>query len=264
MHLLQQSSAGNFFPQIVGIAGFLITVLSFFFLAFFILSRKRQNKLVEEQEALQIEFEKQLLKTQLEIQEQTFNTISLEIHDNVGQILSLAKVQLNIIDQKETLDKELLADAKESVGNAMDYLRDIAQSLNSERIQLGSISELAQKELQRINRSQVMKAEFSLHGNEREIQSQKKLIIFRIIQEILNNTLKHSKAGKIRMIITYESERLTISIEDNGVGFRKDMTNKKSGLGLQNIVSRTTLIGGTADIESLIHKGTVITITIPI
>ena len=85
---------------------------------------------------MQADFNQQLLQSQLEMQEQTFNIISTEIHDNVGQILSLAKVQLNIIDQGEMLDRSLLADAKESVSKAMIDLRDIAKSLNSERIKL--------------------------------------------------------------------------------------------------------------------------------
>ena len=90
------------------------------------------------------------------MQEQTFNTISSEIHDNVGQILSLAKVQLNIIDQSETLDKSLLADAKDSLSKAMTDLRDIAKSLNSERIQSSSLPEITEHELTRISRARLM------------------------------------------------------------------------------------------------------------
>lgn len=81
----------------------------------------------------------EILKAELEIQEQTFNVISQEIHDNVGQILSLAKVQLNIIDRGETLNKDLLTDAQDSVGKALGDLRDIAKSLNAERIQLSTL-----------------------------------------------------------------------------------------------------------------------------
>ncbi len=121
------------------------------------------------------------------MQEQTFNTISQEIHDNVGQILSLAKVQLNIIDQSEQLDRTLLADAKDSVSKAMTDLRDIAKSLNSERIQLSGLPEITAQELQRINRAGLILTSIKTEGKEQNMQEQKKLIIFRIIQEALQN-----------------------------------------------------------------------------
>jgi signal transduction histidine kinase len=197
------------------------------------------------------------------MQEHTFNTISQEIHDNVGQILSLAKVQLNIIDQSETLDRTLLADAKDSVSKAMTDLRDIAKSLNTERIQLSSLPEITGHELQRISRAGLILTSIQTEGKEQNMQEQKKLIIFRIIQEALQNILKHSKAKNVDIFFCYQADYLTIEIKDNGTGFAKELLTKKDGLGLQNIVNRAALIGGKADIKSIINEGTIITITSP-
>src|SRR6201985_73147 len=94
----------------------LLLLLLLGFLFFVLLwQRKKSNTYIRERELMKTVFNDQLLQSRLEMQEQTFNAISQEIHDNVGQILSLAKVQLNIIDQGETLNKALLADAKDSV-----------------------------------------------------------------------------------------------------------------------------------------------------
>lgn len=250
------------------VTGIVITIIVFLLAGFFILVlvayiNKRKKKHIQEKQILQSQFQQTLLQTQLEMQEQTFNTISKEIHDNVGQVLSLAKVQLNIIDQSENLDRELLSDAKDSVSKAMTDLRDIAKSLNSERIQLSSLPEITGHELQRINRSGIMLTSINVEGKEQNMQEQKKLIIFRIIQEVLHNILKHSQAKNIDVVFYYESEKLKIEIADNGIGFDKDLITKKDGLGLQNIINRAALIGGEANINSIINKGTVITIISP-
>ena len=248
----------------------IIAFLSLFFLIIIVaiitlilLYQKRQVKFIKEKENLEIRHKNELLESQLEMQEQTFSTISREIHDNVGQTLSLAKVQLNIIDQSEELDRTLLADAKDSVSKAMTDLRDIAKSLNTERIQLSSLPEITGYELQRINRSGIMLTSIKVEGKEQDMQQQKKLIIFRIIQEALQNVLKHSNAKNIDIIFCYEVEKLKIDITDNGTGFDKPMLTKKDGLGLQNIINRAALIGGEASINSTISLGTTITIISP-
>ncbi len=234
--------------------------LATFITLFVVIYQRRQLKFKKTTEELRVAFQQTLLQSQLEMQEQTFNTISREIHDNVGQILSLAKVQLNIIDQSESFDKTLLTDAKESVSKAMTDLRDIAKSLNSERIRVSSLPEITEHELQRINRSGIMLTSIIVEGQEQYIQEDKKLIIFRIIQEALHNILKHSKAKNIDIIFCYEPEKLKIDIKDNGIGFDKGLLTKKDGLGLHNIISRAALIGGEAVINSVAGRGTVITI----
>ncbi len=107
----------------------------------------------KETQLMRATFDKQLLESKLEIQEQTFDMISQEIHDNVGQILSLAKVQLGIMEQKQTVDGELLGNVKESISLAMTELRDIAKSLSSQRVQQVSLQESISQEIRRINRS---------------------------------------------------------------------------------------------------------------
>jgi two-component system, NarL family, sensor kinase len=256
---------GKLSQEIIVIIGIAISlaVVAIGVICLFIIYRNKQLQAIRETERLKTVFTQQLLQSQLEMQEQTFNTISREIHDNVGQVLSLAKVQLNIIDQSESLDRTLLADAKDSVSKAMTDLRDIAKSLNSERIQLSSLPEITGHELQRINRSGIMLTSISIEGKEQNMQEQKKLIIFRIIQEALHNILKHSQAKNIDVNFCYETDKLKIDITDNGIGFDKELLTKRDGLGLQNIVSRAALIGGEAHVNSIINKGTVITIISP-
>lgn len=224
----------------------------------------RKKRFIQEKNIMQAKFNEELLTSQLEIQEHTFNHISEEIHDNVGQILSLAKIQLNILEKSEKIvNSGLLSDAKESVHKALNDLRDIAKSLSTDRVQIFSLQEMIGHELQRINRSGILTAVLNIEGNERFIEQQKKLIIFRIIQESLHNILKHAKATNIDLTLGFTDEKLKVTIADNGTGFELTQGEKPKGLGLQNMTNRATLLGGEARIESTIGKGTIITIISP-
>jgi signal transduction histidine kinase len=238
-------------------------MFSVFTISYIIIYRRKNEKHQLEMKNVKLLYEQASLQTQLEMQEYTFNTISNEIHDNVGQILSLAKVQLNIIDQKDTLDKTLLADAKESVAKAMADLRDIAKSLNSERIQQTGLYENTKHELQRISRAGLMNTFIKKEGEERKVAEKNRLIVFRMIQEGLQNIIKHSKASKVDVCFGYRGEYLQVSLSDNGIGFDANILSGKDGLGLRNMVKRAIVIGGEAKIKSTPGEGTTITIISP-
>ena len=239
----------------------LATSFIFILVAF---SNNRKKHFFLEKQHMQQHFNEQLLQSQLEMQEQTFDSISKEIHDNVGQVLSLAKVQLNIMAQSEITNPELLTDLKENIGKAMVDLRDIAKSLNSDRIKLSSLVEMANHELQRIGRLGIIKVFLFTEGVEENVGEQKKQILLRIIQECLQNILKHAKAEKIEVFFYfYYANFFKCQIKDDGIGFDTGLINKKDGLGLQNIINRAALLGGQAYINSAINHGTTITIILP-
>lgn len=225
----------------------------------------QKKKFQHHQQLLQKEreYHQQILQSQLEMQEQTFNIISQEIHDNVGQSLSLAKVQLNILESGERLDKSLIADTKDSVSKALTDLRDIAKSLQSERIQQSRLPEVISQELERINRSGHLRTHIEVEGKEYNVQEQKKLIVFRIVQEALQNILKHANARNIFVRCEYCEDKLWISIVDDGKGFDDSLISKKDGLGLLNMMNRAALVGGEAHIKSKSNEGTTITIITP-
>ena len=213
---------------------------------------------------MKILFNEELLKSRLEIQEHTFNHISQEIHDNVGQILSLAKVQLNIMDQKDELNKTLLGEAQENISKAMNDLRDMAKGLSSERIQLLNLKETIEQELQRVNKTGLMKATVQVEGVEQSIDVQGKLIIFRILQECLQNIIKHAEATQVVVSIHYKPDVLIVLVSDNGKGFDINLKpDNEKGLGLQNMINRAIVLGGSVGIESTPGAGTKIYLTIP-
>lgn len=259
------SIMGKLSEEIILITGIAVSlsVIAIGVISLFMVYRNRQLQSIREREKMQSDFNQQLLQSRLEMQEQTFNNISSELHDNVGQILSLAKVQLNIIGEQDKLDREILAEAKESLSKAMTDLRDIAKSLSSERVQSMPLAEITKQELRRLNHSGIITTSFTTTGLIKALSEQKKLIIFRIIQEAFQNILKHAQAKNIDVIFSYEADRLKIDIADNGKGFNKELLTAKDGLGLSNIMNRASLIGGQAIVESVEDKGTNIIIITP-
>ncbi|SFA58361.1 hypothetical protein SAMN04488511_11925 [Pedobacter suwonensis] len=231
-----------------------------FFMLYF---QKKKFQYAKEKGELEKQYGEQLLQSRLEMQEQTFDTISQEIHDNVGQLLSLAKLQLSLLEKKEVSDKVLVTEIKGNVGNALNDLRDIAKSLSTSRIQELSLVQAVEQELQRISRAGAIVSKVEVTGKEQHITEQKKIIAFRIVQESLQNILKHAQANKIEVVFDF-AEQLNITIADNGVGFSTvEKAKIDTGLGLLNIVKRAKLIMGEATIDSVINNGTKITLTIP-
>lgn len=243
---------------------FIFLILSTAIVFLMLYFQKKKFQYAKEKGELEKQYGEQLLQSRLEMQEQTFDTISQEIHDNVGQLLSLAKLQLSIVEQNEVTDKTLITDIKSNVGNALTDLRDIAKSLSTSRIQELTLLQAVEQELQRIARSGVIKCNVEVSGNEQQVAEQKKIIIFRIVQESLQNILKHAEATIINVEFDFLTEQLKITIDDNGIGFSADEKVKvETGLGLQNIVKRSALIMGKATINSTINNGTKITLIIP-
>src|SRR5690348_16855543 len=167
-----------------------ILILLFFGVVFLIMISYYNNRKLlaaKEKQMLKDSFEKQLLQSRLEIQDQILNSISQEIHDNVGQNLSLAKVQVNIIEEGGIYNKNGLMDIKESISRAIADLRDICRNLSSQRVQQLRIGELINAELQRITKTGLADAVLEIEGIEKDLEFREKLILFRMIQEGLQN-----------------------------------------------------------------------------
>jgi signal transduction histidine kinase len=127
-----------------------------------------------------------------------------------------------------------------------------------------SLEENAREELERIRNLHLTDIICTSAGAEHPIREEKKLIAFRMIQECLQNILKHANATRISLTFTYEQHALDITIRDNGVGFNvREALDKSQGLGLQNIIHRAAIISGHASITSTIAEGATINLTIP-
>lgn len=242
----------------------ILLLLGIFFLLFFLLYKKKQN--IQQKKILDLN--KEILQSQLEIQEQTLQNISQEIHDNIGQILSLTKLNLGTMDiDKPDQLRQKIEDSKKLVGKAIQDLRDLSKSLNTDYVSDMGLPEAINYELEMIRKSGAYTTTLQTEGLPVKLEAQKELIIFRIIQEVINNIIKHAKANTIHIQLTYTPETFSITVNDNGSGF--DLTplnagdNSKFGLGLRNMHKRAGLIGAEFTIASSLGAGTTVTLILP-
>jgi two-component system NarL family sensor kinase len=246
---------------ILGTIVFLI--LGVFIVSFIFLYRYRKNKMLFEKEQMEINFQQELLRTQLEIQEQTLKNISQEIHDNIGQLLSLAKLNLATtdIEQKEMVQQKI-HDSHHLISKAIQDLRDLSRSLNTDYVSEMGLLRSIEYEVEMIQKTGIIKTELEVTGQVYKLNPQKELILFRIVQETLNNIIKHSKANVISICIIYNPAYINLKITDNGHGFdlqplnNPDSYQETFGLGIRNMHNRAKLIGADFRVNSIIGKGT--------
>ncbi len=211
------------------------------------------------------QFRQELLQTQLEIQEQTLKTISEEIHDNVGQVLSLAKLNLNTVVNINDEQAQLKIDStKNLVSKAINDLRNLSRSLHGERIGEIGLQEAISNELKIVQNTGHFKTDLKITGQVYKLDPQKEMVLFRIVQEALHNAVKHSNAAHLIVLMKYNAADFTLTISDDGIGFQPDqLAASKAGIGLKSMQNRAALIGAAFSLQSSKNKGTSIIIELP-
>jgi signal transduction histidine kinase len=244
-----------------------VSILAFLLALRFKWERKEEQRLLFETERhldrVRQNFTQEMLKAKLEIQENTFNNIGQEIHDNIGQTLSLAKLNLSTLDWNNPPElKEKTKDAKEQVSRAIVDLRDLSHILNGNMVQSMGFSKAIATEIEMIRKAGGLEVVFIQTGEAIEAGPQNELILFRIFQEALHNILRHSAATRMMVELAYEKDLLTVLVKDDGQGF--DPACKRRGNGISNMSSRSALLGATLLINSEPGKGTSIQIKLPL
>ncbi len=218
----------------------------------FIVFQKRKNKLLLQQKEAEKHYEKEINSSKIEIREEAFRNISWELHDNIGQLITLAKLQIQNDDDKQLVDKTLT--------KALTELRVLSKLANPEALKAISFVDALEQEINRFNRLNYLKANIKIEGKVNVLDSKVETVLFRILQEFFSNTIKHAKATELSLTLNYTNNQLQICISDNGIGFNSEKTDNR-GIGLSNIDKRAQLIGAKSEITSLLNEGTKLTIT---
>lgn len=212
--------------------------------------------------------EQEILKSQLEIQEDISNKISREIHDNISLGLTLSKLQINNFLESDKSDKNLLASSVTLITKSLIDLNDISKSLDSTQLFSHGLIAVLEAEIAVISKSKLVEVDFNVIGDPIFLESEKELIIFRIFQEACNNILKHANASTITIDLVYEINHVELKISDDGKGFNMEETMKAKEIrkmsGLKNIYQRSEIIGAETFIYSTPNIGTTIHIKIPL
>lgn len=231
----------------------LIIVLTMIFV-YVIFIRKKTTLLIQQKEK-DMRFEKELATSQVEMKEQTLNYIGQELHDDLGQKLSVVRLRQNqLLNKLTNSEKEELNELNELLGECIQDVRNLSKTLITEQIIHFGLVESIEREILRIKKLRLLKIEFITQKHDIDITPKHGLILFRIIQESINNILKHSRAKNVSIELEDDHERLKIIISDNGKGFNTDII--RDGSGLKNMTLRAKLIQANFSIQSKLEEGT--------
>ncbi len=262
-----QKEVGHIAIFLVIVSALILLLVAFIILMLY-LYKKRQIVFVHNLEQIKLDHERNILAAQLEIQEQTFQHISREIHDNVSLSLTLAKLQLNTLewgDSKKTMN--MVESSIELLSRSIHDLSNISKSLDADAIIQQGLLSVLETEIKRISSTGLLTIGFEVSGSPVYLSTHKELIIFRIIQEAINNIIKHAGTKNASINLHYNSTHLHIGICDNGTGFdyadylSKKKNNNKAGL--KNMETRANMIKGRMQLKSQLGGGTSVSFTIP-
>ncbi len=207
----------------------------------------------------EVAYEKELRKVENEVQEQVLTNVSHELHDNIGQLLTIINLQL----QRQKLNPEFVSTItpiEETVNGAIQQVRLLARSLNNHMLEQNGLVVSIEQEAKRIQSISSITIVFESDEKEPDLNKDQRLMVFRVFQEVLNNALKHAAAKTIRIALNGSSSFL-LSITDDGKGFDYDKAmSVKNGMGLKNIVKRASLANLVCTIDSAVGKGSTFTL----
>lgn len=232
---------------------------------FMLVYRKRKLEHTKEVEAMKEKYHKEMLETQVEIQKDTMQQIGREIHDNVGQKLTLAVLyaeHLNL-EVSNVLSSEKISSIAGLINESLSDLRELSQNLSRTSESGAGLDFLLEKEVTKLKKAGVCSVHFTSTGKQVELSLKINNMILRIAQEFFHNSIRHATCKNIYVHIIYDAIGLKMNLADDGKGFDSGSTYTKGGIGLDNMKKRASLIGAELLLKSLPGMGTKLDLFMP-
>lgn len=242
------------------IGGTLLTALLLvFILLFILLYRKAQLNLVVEKQI----FTQALLQTEVEIREQTLQDVSRELHDNFGQVASLVKMNLLALSLPIIpSERELYISTKNLLGTLINDMRELSHAMKANQLHEIGLEKAIKLEIEKIEKVSGLAFRFSSTIGKVDLAHQTRVFLFRMFQEIMQNTIKHANATEVEITLVVKQDCLLLRCTDNGLGFNESKVTL--GNGLKNIEERCAIIKAKLKIDATINNGTDIEIALPL
>ncbi len=248
--------------QIIGLVLIVLLLLIIFFTYYYYTSRQK-NLVLQTKSAEQ----RKNFNSVLIAQEDERKRIATELHDSVGPLLSISQLYMSeVLASEKSPESETSYYSRksyEAIDEACREVRSISHNLmSSVLIRLG-LAPACNELVRKIRETKAFDISFINSGYKNRLDESIEVCFYRILQELLNNVIKHSQASKVEVSLSLEHNELKLKVKDNGVGFNVEKTQSFNGLGLQSIYSRLSLINGEIEIDSS-NKGTIAQINVPI
>jgi signal transduction histidine kinase len=190
--------------------------------------------------------------------------IASDLHDELGPILSAVKFKINSLDIHSPDDQLILDKSNKNIDEIIRRMREISNDLLPNILIRKGLITAMEESVEDFKNSNKLEIKFT-YQSAPDIPKEKEINIYRILQEIIHNTIKHAEATELRIELKPGKQQLVILTEDNGKGFDYIQHSKENtGLGLRNLLSRTEVLGGNMYIESGLGKGTKYTFELPL
>ncbi|MBO3698069.1 sensor histidine kinase [Roseivirga sp. E12] len=231
-------------------------ILALAVIVFFLTYQKRLLKQQKEHQQKEADYQQQLLRANLQSQEKERNRIGKDLHDEVGALLSTSKLYFRHLEQEVDPKKffELKEKALTILDQTMTSVRRVSHDLKPVVLERLGLVEAISNIADQLNESQAIQVEFSSKW-QGTLDKEFELNWFRIVQELMNNALRHSEATQVRLALNGDEARITMSYQDNGVGLSNPTLMMDKGLGMQNITSRLGLMRGELSVEENKEQG---------
>lgn len=233
-----------------------------------VISRIRHSQRIRLNEAM-FRHAKERSKAALDAEVTERRRLGIELHDGVGPLLSLAKLNVSALIEKPTLKPErkdvILENTMSTLNEILRELKSISHNMAPVVLIEKGLSSAIKGLVNKLNETQHYQVHLDISGLEERLDAYLEHTLYRSILEIINNILMHAKGSEINIQIVQNDEDITVMIEDNGVGFElKSISAASGGLGLKSARSRVVGINGKFYIDSVIGRGTIITIVVPL
>ncbi|MFN5226430.1 MAG: sensor histidine kinase [Bacteroidota bacterium] len=250
------------YPIVIGIliATAFVSLFAFMLLLLILHYSRKKQRLIYERRLMEEKYRRELEQVEREVQEHTFQMIAQDIHDNVGQQLSLVKLNLSILSM-ENKQLQSLHDIRDQVAEAIQQLRQISMGYQGDRLLESGLPAGISLLVEQLQKTGKFLIRFDYAGCQMDIHPNHGLFIYRIFQEIIQNIIRHSGATAIDIELTESPEAYRLRVNDNGIGFDRDEIKSRNGLGLRSIHQRASLIGADVQMHSARGRGTTIILT---
>jgi len=246
----------------------IFTVVLLIWLVVFLRIRARKNRIIAAQKIQKLEDEKKLMAARAVLvgQEKERERIARELHDGIGVLLSTASIHFSSVEGKvDNKTGELLKKANKLLKKAGQEVRQISHNMMPGVLSKFGLREAIEDLFEDVQESGTIEVDLNIVcPDDKRLPENMEIMIYRIVQEMLNNTLKYANASLVKFHISKSDELIEMVFSDNGVGFEEDKLPNEKNLGLSGIRSRVEYLGGKVILRSEPGKGTEYLITIPL
>ncbi len=248
----------NQIVNIILLAIALLLLMSFAIVLFFYFSRRKITKAELEKAKFEIDYQKDLLQATIVTQEEERKRIAQDLHDAISSKLNVVSLNANMLTDGEISSEETqkIGDSIHTItATVLENSRRIAHDLLPPTLEKFGLQAAVEELCEELTDTEKFELKHSIDYVEGSLKPEKELHVFRIIQELMNNTIKHSEAKTITLDLTSGENNLSLRYKDDGKGFQKENIKNAKGLGMSGIENRAVILEGDVQINSSPGEG---------